>query len=259
MVRAGLLSRWVVVAVLGCIQGGKYQGVCAFDVPNVFSANGIIQMPQSKKVASESQVIEAAKRVMKNTGYFDPMDPTLLADDFIFRGPVIGPLNKVDFQGVLEYFSIYKAFPDIDPNCFGFTIDPKNPLRVWYFVRATGTYQQPMGGPLGSIVKPNNEVYRGSTETWSLTFDGSLKARLMTAGSVSDRFDAEATTDGAGLSFGILKTIGVSLFSGVGDPRLRFIQAINGPLVQLGIAPKAVSAVGDIPSWWKDPKRGADP
>ena len=71
----------------------------------------------------------------------------------------------------------------------------------------------------------------------------------MTAGYVSDRFDVESTTDGAGLVFGILKTIGVSLFSGMGDPRLRFIQAINGPLVQLGIAPKAVSAAGDIPSW----------
>ena len=40
-----------------------------------------------------------------------------------------------DYKEVLDYFSIYKAFPDMDPNCFGFTVDPENPLRVWYFVR----------------------------------------------------------------------------------------------------------------------------
>ena len=92
-----------------------------------------------------------------------------------------------------------------------------------------------------------------------MTFDENLKAKLMTAGYVSDRFDAAATTDGAGLSFGILKTIGISLFSGPGDPRLRVIQAINGPLMKLGITPKAVSAQEDVPSWWSDAKRGADP
>ena len=71
--------------------------------------------------------------------------------------------------------------------------------------------------------------------------------------------DDEATTDGAGLSFGILKTLGLSLPAGVGDVRLRFIQGINGPLVQAGIAPKAVSDPQDVPSWWTNEKRGADP
>jgi hypothetical protein len=160
---------------------------------------------------------------------------------------------------VLNYFSIYKAFPDIDPNCFGFTVDPENPYRVWYMVRASGTYQQPLGGPLGNVIPPDNTEYRGSPETWSLTFDQNLKAKLMTAGYVSDRFDDQATTDGAGLSFGILKTLGLNLSYGPGDISLRLIQAINGPLVAQGIAPKAVSDPNDIPSWWKSSKRGADP
>ena len=254
-----LPSVWTILFILCCVQcGNHHNGASAFNFPTTI--NGKTNRPYSTAlgVASEAQVVKAAKRVMSNSGYFAPIDASLYADDFIFRGPVIGPLNKNDYQDVLNYFSIYKAFPDIDPNCFGFTVDPENPLRVWYFVRATGTYQQPIGGPLGNFIRPNNEVYRGSPETWSLTFDDNLKARLMTAGYVSDRFDASHTTDGAGLSFGILKTLGVSLFSGPGDPRLRFIQAINGPLVQLGIAPKAVSAPDEIPAWWTNSKRGAD-
>lgn len=208
--------------------------------------------------SKDDTVIKAAQKVMKNTGYFDPIDETLFADDFIFRGPVIGPLNKEDYKQVLDYFGIYKAFPDIDPNCFGWSVDPENPYRVWFFVRATGTYQNPLGGPLGSVLEPDNQQYRGSPEAWSLTFDEYLKARLITAGYVADRFDENATTDGAGLSFGILKTLGLSLPSGVGDVRLQFTQTIAGPLSGVGISPKAVSAAKDVPSWWTNPKRGAD-
>jgi hypothetical protein len=103
---------------------------------------------------------------MANTGYFDPIDETLFAQDFIFRGPVIGPLNLADYKDVLGYFSIYEAFPDISPNTFGYTVDPEDPYRVWYFVRSSGTYQNPLGGPLGSVLAPNQEVvYRGSLET----------------------------------------------------------------------------------------------
>lgn len=217
---------------------------------------------------SEAQVIEAAKCFMQNTGYFNPMDESLFADDFIFRGPVIGPLNKNDYKDVLNYFSIYKAFPDISPNCFAFGVDPEDPLRVWYQLRATGTYTKPLGGPVGLVIKPDGQNYRGSTETWSLTFDESLKARLLTAGYVSDRFEDRfeessdnvkpTTTGGIGLSFGILKTLGLSIPSGVGNPILELIQATNGPLVTLGISPKAMSKEEDVPKWWKSEKRGAE-
>jgi hypothetical protein len=206
-----------------------------------------------------SQVIEAAKKMMDNQGYFDPIDESLFSEEFIFRGPVIGPLNKADYMDVLDYFKIYEAFPDVDPNCFGYTVDPDDPYRVWFFLRAEGTYQNPLGGPLGSIIKPNNQVYRGSLETWSLAFDEDLKCRLMTAGYVSDRYDAKATTNGVGLSFGILETLGISVPSGPGNLLLRLIQATNGPLVQLKLTPKAVSDPSEIPDWWTSEKRGADP
>ena len=48
------------------------------------------------KSPSESQVIEAAQRFMQNMGCFNSIDESLFSADFMFRGPVIGPLNKED-------------------------------------------------------------------------------------------------------------------------------------------------------------------
>jgi len=208
---------------------------------------------------TEEEVIAAAKKFMKSTGYFDPLDESLMADDFIFRGPVIGPLNKKDYIEVLDYFGMHKAFPDLDNNCFGFSIDPDDPLRVWFFMRATGTYQKPLGGPVGTILQPEGQKYRGSTESWSLTLNEDLKVRLINAGYVADRFDPSATTDGRGLSFGILSSLGLPLPSSSGDPRLRLVQGITSLLVGTGLVPKAVSPPEDVPMWWRSEKRGADP
>lgn len=247
----------VLSSLLSAILLLRMGGALGFATPTVN-----VKGPSSRLAAlppSEAEAIAAAQKVMSNAGYFAPIDEALFADDFIFRGPVIGPLNKADYKEVLDYFSIYKAFPDIDPCCFGYVVDPEDPYRVWYYVRATGTYQNPIGGPLGAVLKPDGRKYRGNPEAWSITFDDDLRARLMTAGYVADRFDGNSTSDGAGLSFGILKTLGLSLPSGVGDAGLRLVQAVNGPLAAGGVTPKAVSAAEDVPSWWTNEKRGADP
>lgn len=249
------------VVLLGLVSVFSRTGVVdAFGVKGATPGFSLFPQSTTNNKDGTTNVIEAAQKVMANTGYFSPMDASLFADDFIFRGPAIGPLNKSDYQSVLEYFSVYKAFPDLNPNCFGYNVDPEDPLRVWLMVRATGTYTQPLGGALGKLAPPpDSRPYRGSTETWSLLFDADLKCRLMTAGYVSDRFDSAATTNGIGLTFGILETLGLSLPSAVGDPRLRLIQAVNGPLEASGMTPKAVSAPKDIPTWWESSKRGADP
>ena len=46
-----------------------------------------------------------------------------------------GPVNKTNYKAQLEGLAVYKAFPDISPNPFGFCIDPDDPLRVWFWVR----------------------------------------------------------------------------------------------------------------------------
>ena len=98
---------------------------------------------------------------------------SILAEDFVFRTPVLGPLNKHDYiDSLVDYFRIYEAFPDINPNCYGFTVDIIDPLKVRFFVKATGTYQRPLGGFLGkaaaSLTSPDGRQYVGSTEALSL-------------------------------------------------------------------------------------------
>jgi len=219
---------------------------------------------------------DAVERFMNTQGgYFSPMKETttkVLSDDFIFRGPIIGPLTKVDYTEVLEYFRVYEAFPDIKPNCFGFTIDPLNPMKVRFFVQATGTYQRPLGGFMGkfaaTVSPPDGRNYRGSTEAWSITFNDleRMQVKCITAGYVVDRFEetdddlsTTTTTGGKGLSFGILHTIGIPLPTTPGAPSLRLTQWVTNKFSSGPNAffPKAFS--NTIPKWWKDARRGADP
>lgn len=242
------------------------------------------------------KLCNAAERFMKfQGGYFSPMtsndntndninntndysngydDPSsILADDFVFRGPVIGPLNKWDYIDVLDYFGIYEAFPDINPNCFGFTVDVVDPLKVRLFVKATGTYQNPLGGFMGkvgtAVAKPDGREYVGSTEAWSITFNDldRMQVRCITAGYVVDRFEEQGTlctTNGKGLSFGILNTIGIDFLpTQPGSAALKFVQWTTGQFSKKGGAadalfPKAYSAPSEVPQWWRDERRGAD-
>lgn len=204
-----------------------------------------------------SDVLRAAEELMNSsTGYFSPIDESKFADDFIFRGPIIGPLNKADYKEVLDYFQVYQAIPDISPNCFGFSVDPENPYRVWFFVRSTGTCENSLGGALGSIAQPKGQVYRGNTEAWSLTFNDDLQARLITAGYVADRFERDVTSQGKGLTFGILATLGVPQPSNPGNPIGILIQKFAN--LSGGLFPKAYSSAENVPKWWTDSRMGQE-
>ena len=78
-------------------------------------------------VASEAppaeELIAAAKHFMnEGTGYYSAQDESLFAEDYVFRGPSIGPLNKRDYTSVMQYFMMYEAFEDFSPNAFGYTV-----------------------------------------------------------------------------------------------------------------------------------------
>jgi hypothetical protein len=206
-----------------------------------------------------------------NKKYYDPNDPSnILAEDFVFRSPVIGPLNKYDYIDSLDYFRVYEAFPDINPNCYGFTTDPVEPLKVRFFVKATGTYQKPLGGFLGSsaamLTKPDGRQYMGSTEAWSITFNdlNRMQVKSISAGYVVDRFEEDGflcTTDGKGLVYGILNTIGLDLPAAPGSTSLQLTQFLTNQLSKKGgpdaLFPKANSDPRKIPQWWSDKRLGA--
>ena len=77
------------------------------------------------------ELIAAAKRFMnEGTGYYSKQDASLFAEDYIFRGPAIGPLNLRDYTSVMQYFMMYEAFEDFSPNAFGYTVRLASPRLV---------------------------------------------------------------------------------------------------------------------------------
>ena len=62
----------------------------------------------------------------------------MLADDFQFVAPIVGPLGKREFLNAFGSFKVKEAFPDLADNSW-FQVDPLEPNRVWFFSRASGT------------------------------------------------------------------------------------------------------------------------
>merc|ERR1711871_1309679 len=133
--------------------------------------------------ATSSPLIAAAEEFINTkSGFYSPYDADAFAEDFVFRGPVIGPLNKADYLSTMDTFKVYRAFPDISPNAFGFAVDPAEERRVWFFVRNTGTNTGPFGIGYGLEAPPSGNAVVGVPEAFSITFDAAERVKLLTVG-----------------------------------------------------------------------------
>ena len=61
-------------------------------------------------------------------------------DEYLFRGSIIGPITSKDIRETQKGFNILDAYPDIQIEKFGYTIDPENPYRCYWFERWKGTF-----------------------------------------------------------------------------------------------------------------------
>lgn len=190
--------------------------------------------------------------IYTSSGFYSPADSSFLADEFVFRGPYIGPLNKQDYLTTMETFQIYKGLPDISPNAFGFSVDPKDPNRVWFIVRNTGSFTGQIGLGFGQFLSGKGEVLEGCPETFSITFDENQKVKLLTVGYVADRF--EGNTGGKGAAIGIFNVIGLPIPPP--GPLYSFITWFSNNI--LNSPAKSCSAREDVPKWWPHEDRGAD-
>ncbi|KAL7525324.1 hypothetical protein ACHAXR_000954 [Thalassiosira sp. AJA248-18] len=68
-----------------------------------------------------------------------------LADDFEFVAAVVGPLPKQEYLDALGSFKLTDSF-DIEQNFFGFTVDPLQTNRVWFFSRQIAKHIAPFMG-----------------------------------------------------------------------------------------------------------------
>ena len=182
-----------------------------------------------------------------------------LADDFIFRGPVIGPLTKEDFAATLESVGNDSgtAFPDLQSNRFGFSADdPIEPNRVWYFERPRGTFTGPFNHPVVGRIEPTGAKYVGPPEARSVIFNDDGKVKYQSVGYVTDRFTGD-TTGGRGAVFGLYAVMGQDIDDTIGSPITVLLQKVAQWLPQ-GMVPRSYSMKESLPVWWKDPRMGAE-
>jgi hypothetical protein len=88
-------------------------------------------------------------------------DPNMLADNFQFEGPVVGPLSKDAFVKAIGQVDFKTAFPNWKAEFYGFHVDPleEQANRVWYTARGRGAQEGPLlpFAPIGSgkeVVNP---------------------------------------------------------------------------------------------------------
>ena len=179
------------------------------------------------------------------------------ADDYVFRGSVIGPITNKDVRETQEGFNIQDAYPDLDRGVFGFTVDPKNPFRCFFFERWTGTNNGDPVSILGRSFGPTGDRVETPLHITSVTWNPNGKIVYQCISPPLDRF--EGNTEGQGAVFGLLKGAGfdISRVTGPaspGNPVLARLQKLNQLLGQ----GKAFSADADLPPWWKSKARGAD-
>ena len=151
------------------------------------------------------ELIGLAKGFLNSRGGFGA-DPVLLARDFQFVGPVVGPLGKDEFLGAIGSVDIKKAFPDFEGQFYNFQVDPFEGDRVWYIARGKGTNTGPL---LPFSPTATNKVVVNPPQACSLTFNKDGLVTRYTIGYVIDR--EVGNTGGLGGLYGILYAIGRGL------------------------------------------------
>lgn len=195
-------------------------------------------------------VLQKTKMYVDNRG---SNPDSIYADDYVLRGPVIGPLTRKDLTSTQGTLNVAEAFPDVETNPFGFTQDPENPYRVFFFEKWRATHTGPLKAG-ATTVPPTGNRMEGPVHCNSVCWNPDGKIVYESVGAVIDRH--EGNTEGKAAVFGLLHTAGIRLPGSPGSTRLRLFQRI-GHL--FGNSGRSFSQEEDIPSWWKSKSRGADP
>uniref|UniRef100_A0A7S4N828 Uncharacterized protein n=1 Tax=Odontella aurita TaxID=265563 RepID=A0A7S4N828_9STRA len=178
--------------------------------------------------------------------YFDP-------ENYVFRGSIVGPISFEEVWRTQQGFQVFEAYSDFEARPFGFTVDPDNPYRCYYFERWEGTNTGELKiGPL--TAPPTGEQVQLPTHMMSLNWTPEGKIIYACVSPPLDRF--EGTTKGVGAVFGLLAGGGLKAGGTVGDAFFRFQQRFFQAIGGFG---RSWSPEEEIPSWWKSKSRGADP
>ncbi|GFH55689.1 hypothetical protein CTEN210_12165 [Chaetoceros tenuissimus] len=159
---------------------------------------------------------------------------------------------RKDLKEAQKGLGLIDAFPNVKVDTFGYTVDPENPYRCFYFQR----WRAVMEGDLdayGTIYPINGDEMETQVSTFSVVFNPEGKIVYEQVGAVVDRL--EGNTQGKAAVFGLLHTAGLKLKASPGDAVFGFIQRFGHVVGGMG---RSWSRKKDLPKWWVSPSRGAD-
>jgi len=193
----------------------RYHNKPVYDpqAPNII--NEAESLKHSKFAFTPEQLIEKTRTFLEKENAFGAKKIELLAENFQFVFPVVGPLTKEEFSTAFTSFKVDDAFPNSQQNFFGFTVDPLETNRVWFFSRAEMVHTGAL--KFGSVVyPPTNKTVIHTPQVFSVTFDDEGRVSKFTGGYSVDRTIGNA--GGLGGLFGIIHAIGGSLPFPEGKP-----------------------------------------
>jgi len=160
---------------------------------------------ESNVAFSPEELVAKAKTFLAlNDGFAGPVGD-MMADDFEFAGPVIGPLNKQRYIDSVAGFDFYKYFPDANFEMYDFRVDAFEPNRVRFTSRGTGT-QMGTSDDSPLFKKATGKAYVNPPQSCSIRFDEKGLVNQYTIGYVMDR--QVGNTGGLGGFYGILYAVG---------------------------------------------------
>ena len=181
----------------------------------------VAQSPTTTKKTSKSPMFEYLKfdgnptfDVLKKTKEyvgsqsFD-MAQDIYDKDYVLRGPVIGPINRKDLKTSQTGLGLREAFPDVNIDTFGYTIDPENPYRCFYFQRWRATHTGDLDS-YGDIFEATGIEAEMPVSVFSVVWTPEGKIIYEQVGAVVDRF--EGNTAGKAAVFGLLRKFSFCLF-----------------------------------------------
>lgn len=169
---------------------------------------------------SEEELIELTKQFL-NIQFGSPQTEAgetpinltdVLAHDFKFVAPVVGPLGKEAFVDAFSSFRVSDAFPDGQPNYYNFHRDPFEPNRIWFVTHFFGTNT----GSLAGFLPVTNKKVETPPQAQSCTFNERGEITKFTIGYVMDK--EVGNTGGLGGVYGLFYAIGYGLPFPEGQP-----------------------------------------
>jgi len=186
----------------------------------------------------------------------------LMANEFVFTSPTIGPVNKNDFVSLMEYYSdcgfdLASAVPDLTVTYEGWHQDPHEPWRVWAVARYSGTHTGTATVPdSGLRLTPPNDGSRSpkfvsGPEMHSFLWTADKKLLWQTMGFVGDSYTG--TNQGHGGLDGLLVSMGLPhLYVEATNP-MRNVKSWFAQFRETERA-KTRSAYSYLPQWWHERK-----